>query len=497
MIGAFAMTLALPKTGIALAAPVGAAGLFAAWYALEPGRASLVGFLAGLVYFCGAFAWFGETAGALVAPFGFALVLAPAGIEALAFAAAGALTSLAARRVAPAWSPAVAAAAFAACEWLRCGGPLAAPFACLGYTQLDGALAPLAADVGTFGLTFVVAASGAYLARFVRATFRRDLPRPRRRAECRAAAAFFVVLGCATALAWATWPARRAAPATTAVAAIQGNIRQRLKWSNAAFYESLFRYERLTRLAVARRPSTRIVLWPETVVTTDLDRVPWVQARLAALARETRSMIVVGTKRAPGTREYNAVYIFDERGAVAEIYDKRELVPFVETLPGDGLLRGLPGADLVSRFSAGTTLGVLPAGGIRIAPLICWESTFSEHAVADVRAGADALLVATDDAWFGTSAGPYAHAEISRMRALETGAWILRAGATGISGIISPDGRWTTRAELEQIALVHGRVGPAARTFYDALGPAPIGLALLAGALLPLVRRSRPREATA
>ncbi len=92
-----------------------------------PRAAAGVGYLAGIVYFGLNFRWFGQTAGALLGPLGFVLDLGPALLEALAFAAAAAVTAFAARQVAGNALAIVAAAAFAFCELLRSSGILGVP----------------------------------------------------------------------------------------------------------------------------------------------------------------------------------------------------------------------------------------------------------------------------------------------------------------------------------------------------------------------------------
>ena len=75
------------------------------------------------------------------------------------------------------------------------------------------------------------------------------------------------------------------------------------------------------------------------------------------------------------------------------------------------------------------------------------------------------------------------------MRAVETGRWVLRAGATGISGIIAPDGTWTRRTQLGPPAVVVGEVGAPAPGPYARLGPTPVGVALVLLTALPFLRR--------
>jgi apolipoprotein N-acyltransferase len=161
---AFALHLAFPRTSAWWLVPLALTAFFRMWWVLPPLAATLNGYLGGLVFFTLSFAWFGETAGALLGPFGFVIDLLPALAEALAFAAAALCTSLAARR-APQWlAPAIAAGSFTAAEWVRSSGLLAVPFGQLGLPLVDSPLRPLAAYVGGFGLTFAIALVAAYVA---------------------------------------------------------------------------------------------------------------------------------------------------------------------------------------------------------------------------------------------------------------------------------------------------------------------------------------------
>jgi apolipoprotein N-acyltransferase len=467
--GAALMALGLPRANVAPLTFVGATLIFWAWFGLSPRRAFLVGWFAGAIYFAATFSWFGETAGAYIAPFGFLLVLGPAIIEGFAFALAGAFTAFAAHRAQPELAPLAGAAAFAVLEWLRSSGPLATPFGNLAYTQVQTPLAPLAAYVGSFGLTFVLCVLAAYAAFAAR---RRREPGALRVA----ATAYMVILVC-TAAAWLLWPARHAPAPTVRVTAIQGNIPQSIKWIRATFDLANARYAALTRQAARAKPA--LILWPETVVTVDLNLDPALIAQIGALARASRAELIVGAKRLTPRGEYNALYYFRPDGALDGIYGKRRLVPFVETLPAAWFFGRFPAASLVSRFLVGDSTGVRSIDGLRIAPMICWESAFDAVAHEDVRDGAQAFAVATDDAWFGRTAGPYQHAEIAQMRALETGSWVLRAAATGISGIVAPTGRYVSEAGLDRVAIVVGKIGRPARTPYASLGALPICIALV------------------
>jgi apolipoprotein N-acyltransferase len=471
------MALAFPKTNDAMFAPLGAAALFYAWYGLSAARAFWVGWVAGFVFFAITFRWFGETVGAIIAPYGFVVTCGPAlGDAFFGFALPGALVAIVARalrshdRLARALVPLGAAAIFAACEWLRSEGlgPLGVPFGSLGFTQVSSVFAPLAAFVGTYGVTFTICALGAYVAYGIRM---RDA-----RGSGMDVIFAFAAIALLTAGAWARWPARTLDLPTFPVAAIQGDIAQSVKFVPGSLEHAIDRYEQLSLRAGLAHPA--LVVWPETVIPTPLNQSDALRVRFAELARKLDAELVVGTNYVTPTDAYNVMYFFAPDGGLDSIYRKRQLVPFAEHLPFAPLLSWIPLTQEISHFSQGTASGVVAAGGVRIGPIICWESAFSDLFVGDVHDGADAFIIATDDAWFGTTAGPYQHAQIAQMRALETGRWIVRAASTGISGIIAPDGRYVRASALDEQAVITGAIGAPVETAYDSLGALTIALAL-------------------
>ncbi len=462
--GAVALAAAFPKIGAAWLVPFATAALFGIWQGASWKRAALLGWFAGMIFFALDFAWVGHTVGHYIGVFGPFLAFGPALIEAPFFALAGALAAIAYARVHTSVAPLAAAAAFTICEWLRSIGILAAPFDQLGYTQADLPMRAIAAYAGTYGITFVLCVLGAYVADALR------------RRTWKPLVVVVAVTLIVTLAAWSAWPARRLPPPTIGVAAIQGNIAQSFKWNALAL--AVHRYTAMTRVASAARP--RLIVWPETVITTGLDAQPELLAQFRSLARTTRATIVAGSLDVTHRALYNALYVLSPDGRYA-IYDKRQLVPFAEWFPGRRFLSWLPyiGA-LNGGLTPGTIDGVYPTRALPIAPLICWESAFADLAYAQVRRGAALLVVSTDDAWFGETSGPYMHAQIAQLRAIETGAYVVRAAATGISGIVAPDGTWQARAALAQQTIVAGKVGPRIATLFSILGPTRVALALVA-----------------
>ena len=473
------LAFAFPKFNVPGLAPLGAAGLFWLAQRLSWKRLLLVAWFGATVFFCITFSWFGYTVGSALGSLAFALVLVPALGEGAYLAASIVLASFAYGRVREAFAPIAAAAAFTIFEWLRSIGPVGVPFGQLGYSAADTPLAVFGAYIGTFGITFVICTIGAYLAQAIALRRNRFLI---------AALAVTIVawLGC-----WFAWPARHAAAPTLRVAAIQGNIAQSTKWHGKnTLAKAVDRYSGLTKRAAAY--GATLVVWPETVITTVLSNNANLQRAIGGLARDLTTTLAVGSLSEQNGMEYNSLFVFGPRGRLAYVYDKRQLVPFAEAFPGRAFLSWIPYTNLITGFGTGTEDGIFFAGGMAFAPLICWESAFADLTYAQVRAGAQAFVIVTDDAWFGETAGPYQHAQIARLRAIETGSWILRSASTGISGIIAPNGQYVQQSGLDREAIILGRIGTAPGSVFGHLGPTTIvaSLAVLYLVLLVGVRRA-------
>jgi apolipoprotein N-acyltransferase len=479
---ALALAAAFPTTGLAWLVPLGTGALFWAWEGASWKRAALLGCLGGLIFFWLDYAWVGYTVGHFVGALGPFVPLGPAIVETPFWMLCAVLVAFTYRRVRAPWSPLGAAAIFTLCEWLRSVGPMGAPFDQLGTTQADGPLRAIAAFGGTYAITLALTVLGAYLADALRRRSWRPL----------AIAVSCVVV---TAFAcWLAWPARTAPAGRIPVAAIQGNITQSLKWQPGMLPLSIARYEALT--AQAARAHPQIIVWPETVIPTSINEDPVLMRDFSNLARASGALLIVGAQRAHGSDTFNTLYFFARDGAVST-YDKRQLVPFAEYFPAKALLGWLPYiGQLNGGISAGHVNFVDRSGPLAIAPLICWESAFADLAHAQTQAGAQLIVISTDDAWFGPTAGPYMHAQIAQLRAIESGAYVIRAAATGVSGVIAPDGRWLARSGVERQAIVTADVGPRVPTVFSQIGPSR-AVAVIAALWIVLMLAARRTHETA
>jgi apolipoprotein N-acyltransferase len=138
-------------------------------------------------------------------------------------------------------------------------------------------------------------------------------------------------------------------------------------------------------------------------------------------------------------------------------------------------------------FTPGPALRTLELPGLPpVGPLICYEVIFSGKVTGAERP--DWLLNLTNDAWFGTSSGPYQHFVSARLRAVEEGLPLVRAANTGISAVVDPYGRVVARLGLNAVGVLDADLPrPLAPTPYAAAGHwtlVPLLALLLGGALL-------------
>ena len=72
--------------------------------------------------------------------------------------------------------------------------------------------------------------------------------------------------------------------------------------------------------------------------------------------------------------------------------------------------------------------------------LICYEAIFPELARERAAEGAQLLLNISNDAWYDYTSAPMQHLQLSLMRAVEEGRYVVRATNSGITAILDPLG---------------------------------------------------------
>lgn len=141
---------------------------------------------------------------------------------------------------------------------------------------------------------------------------------------------------------------------------------------------------------------------------------------------------------------YNGSVLLDSSGPL-QFYHKSMLVPGVETMPW--FLHFL---DRWFEKFGGTTAGYTKQNErtvitdnknvYKIAPAICYESIYGEFMSNYFRKGANVTAIITNDGWWGNTPGYQQHMNYARLRAIESGHWVVRSANTGISCVINEYG---------------------------------------------------------
>lgn len=123
---------------------------------------------------------------------------------------------------------------------------------------------------------------------------------------------------------------------------------------------------------------------------------------------------------------------------MSKIYSKQQLVPFGEYTPFF-----LPESMhfLDSAFTKGTKSIILESDIGNIGCCICFESVFPNLSRQNTLLNAEILAVLTNDAWLGKYIPIYQHHSHSALRAVENRKYMITSANTGISSVISPEGK--------------------------------------------------------
>ncbi len=335
-------------------------------------------------------------------------------------------------------------------EWLRGHLLTGLPWTALGNLLLDTPAVGWLAVLGVYGATWLVCALAAAVALLVAHPARNEA----------------LVLAAVVGLIWLA-PAPYAAdgPAYRA-ALIQPDIPQDQKWDAQHVPRNM---QLLARLSAQALP-VDVIIWPEAAVPFYLSLSPSWQQWLYRQADGWHTEFLFGGLKlldADSRRAQNGLYLRTQ-GETQGFAAKQHLVPFGEYVPSwlPWLHKLVPD---IGDFRPGSGSGVLAGRGGHFGALICYESIFPEQARARVVAGANVLVVVTNDAWYGHSPAAWQHFQASRARAVENGRFVLRAGNTGVSAIIGPDGTvrqtmpWWTAGSVRGTYRLSGAVTPYQR----------------------------------
>jgi len=430
LLGGLVLAAAFEPVGWSGLMPPGIAALVFSVRGLRPGRAWIPSLLFGITFTYAVMVWMRSV--------GTDAWIAMCALEASFFVPLGlGLSWSMRRREWPVW----AALWWVGIETWRSGFPFSGmPFGRLVFATADTPWADALPWIGMTGVSFLVALTGTTLAWLLL-----HLRHPSRTAY-----AVLAVLAAVT-LAPVLVPFQVQESGTTTVAAVQGDVPGTGLDVVAVNREVTANHVRLTRelaaaVAAGEQAQPDFVVWPENSTAVDPFADPDVNAGIVAATAAIGVPVIVGAVAddpLDDSQVLNQGIVFRPGFGSGDRYTKRHPVPYGEYIPfrgslipeSYGKLRMVP-RDMVR----GTSLEPIRVGDVLVADAICFDVAYDEGIGGQVARGAELVTVQTSNALFSRTGQLAQQFEISRLRALETGRWVVVAAINGISGVVRPDG---------------------------------------------------------
>ena len=251
------------------------------------------------------------------------------------------------------------------------------------------------------------------------------------------------------------------------ISIVQGNVDQGVKWKTAYQAKTVNKYINLSVQAI-QKDSPNVIIWPETSMPFYLQEETLFRSSVEMLARDTKTPILTGSPAYHVTDMktrtfdlYNRAWLMDAKGHTRQSYDKEHLVPFGEYMPFEDFVPFEKLVEAAGNFVPGTQNEPIKLDGVALGMLICYEGIFSDLAQKQVERGATALVNISNDAWFGTTSAPGQHFNLTILRAVEQGRWLIRSTNTGISAFINPLGQIMASAPQFEATSLSAKIAPS------------------------------------
>lgn len=419
--------LAFPSTALLLIALIGR----------RAGGALLVGAVYGILFFALLVSWTSRYLGPV--PWA-ALSILEGALTALALI----LITLAYRWVPKAFSgrwarllllPAVVAALWVGRELFVGSWPYGGfPWARLGMTQAESPLAPVTSWIGVSGLSFLMVFLIASMIEVVRM---REWRRP--------TALITPVLVTIVLLVTPLFPTT--ASGSMRIAAVQGN-------GPSGYFDEREQYSIVQAQTDATAPlygeDADLVVWPEGSLDYDPFQSDALARRMTLVATRMGAPLLANAATERDGLYYNTSLLWTEEGTAEQIHDKRHPVPFGEYVPDRAFFNALA-PDLIGliqrEYTPGSNPPVVDVDGVKVGLAICFDVIYDDVINEGLGAGAEVLVLQTNNADFRGTDENLQQLAFARMRAIETGRSVVNISTVGTSQIIRPDG--STVASLD------------------------------------------------
>lgn len=421
------------------------------------------------------------------------------------------------------YPPLFLAALWLILEYLRAVGQLAFPWSYLSATQAENIpLIQISEITGVWGISFLIALFNFSLSALADAYFKKiSLKR-----YIVGTVVVTAIVGVVFIFGLIRMKGDYDKDNPVRVVILQPNISQDVKFASYAGTEMErqqlpgvledINFELLYKL---KEGSADLVVFPESAFTRPyFGLLQSLLQKIKQQAKRINAPILIGANRevffdkngnrvpmgdqAETVGAYNSAWYFLPTGKLHhETYDKIHLVPFGEHLPYFDLIPGFQKIIVqTGSFLKGDRYTLFPLENesgeeFRFGTVICFESTVAWLFRKFSSAGADFMVVITNDGWYEDSAGPYQHADLSIFRAVETRQWIVRCSNRGISCFIDPTGKIVSKTELNKATIMNGKIFAADYdTFYEKFGNWLVYLVIIAVAAALIIHKLRSNK---
>ena len=204
-------------------------------------------------------------------------------------------------------------------------------------------------------------------------------------------------------------------------------------------------------------------IWPESsldkVYTSKKEDYAEFKDSFSKLFGNRNNFILLGSIVKHDEKYYNAGILINQNSQIVDTYYKNKLMIFGEYYPFQSII-----SKIIPVYSSFVALEKGSLKTIRInkeysmGVIICYEDLFEKSSLELSRLNASILINLTNDIWYGGSRASYQHLMLSIPRAIENKKFLIRSANTGISAIISPNGKIKEKLGINKSGYLIGDV---------------------------------------
>jgi len=271
------------------------------------------------------------------------------------------------------------------------------------------------------------------------------------------------------------------------------NIPAETRWNDSTGDSLANLFFKLNEDAVKYDPD--LIIWSETAIPWKFEPDDEFIPKVLSITHRSKADHLLGIFSPSSQSDqivYNSAYLIKNDGRITGRYDKTVLLDFLEKPFNSNLLSVLPFIN-TSRYDnilPGKSQQVLKSGKAQIGVLICNESLSEDVYARYIRAGANLLVLMSNDAWFENTPLQIHHFYMTRIGAVMTGRDVIVNSNRGMIGIIRGNGVIEVLAHSNKARILNCEAHLSSKTtIYSAIKDFTIPFYLLLTIFPIIIRR--------